>query len=86
MTFHMDWRKAVRLGVLAAVLSTTTALATPAFADKVLTMAIPGNQALDNLDPRTLLTTNHQAVQMAIFDSLVRSKGADIVPGAAEKW
>ncbi|MGN6685452.1 MAG: peptide ABC transporter substrate-binding protein [Devosia sp.] len=85
MTFHMDWQKAVRLGVLAAVLS-TTALATPAFADKVLTMAIPGNQALDNLDPRTLLTTNHQAVQMAIFDSLVRSKGPDIVPGAAETW
>ena len=54
--------------------------------DKVLTMPVPGNAALDNLDPRVLLTTNHQAVQIAIFDSLVRSKGTDIVPAAAEKW
>jgi oligopeptide transport system substrate-binding protein len=53
---------------------------------KVLTMAVPGNAALDNLDPRVLLTTSHQAVQMAIFDSLVRSKGSEIVPAAAEKW
>src|SRR5262245_58920565 len=53
---------------------------------KVLTMAVPGNAALDNLDPRVLLSTSHQAVQMAIFDSLVRSKGTDIVPAAAETW
>ena len=55
-------------------------------ADKVLTMAVPGNAALDNLDPRVLLSTSHQAVQMAIFDSLLRSKGTDVAPAAAEKW
>ena len=54
--------------------------------DKVLTMPVPGDAALDNLDPRVLLTTNHQQVQIAIFDSLVRSKGTDIVPAAAESW
>lgn len=85
MTFHSVPRKAVLIGLMAAVLS-TSAFTAPAFADKVLTMNVPGNQALDNLDPRVLLTTSHQAVQMAIFDSLVRSKGADIVPAAAEKW
>jgi oligopeptide transport system substrate-binding protein len=64
-----------------------TMLAGQAWAEsKVLTMAVPGNAALDNLDPRVLLTTSHQAVQMAIFDSLVRSKGTDIVPAAAENW
>jgi oligopeptide transport system substrate-binding protein len=85
MTFHFVSRRALWIGLVAATL-TSTALSRPAFADKVLTMAVPGNQALDNLDPRTLLSTNHQAVQIAIFDSLVRSKGADIVPAAAEKW
>ena len=73
------------MGLLAAALG-TTAFTAPAFAANVLTMAVPGNAALDNLDPRVLLTTSHQAVQMGIFDSLVRSKGADIVPAAAEKW
>jgi len=85
MTFHSVPRKALLIGLMAAALS-TTAFTAPAFADKVLTMNVPGNAALDNLDPRVLLTTSHQAVQMAIFDSLVRSKGADIVPAAAEKW
>jgi oligopeptide transport system substrate-binding protein len=85
MTFHSIPRKALLLGLMAAALS-TTAFTAPALADKVLTMSVPGNQALDNLDPRTLLTTNHQAVQIGIFDSLVRSKGADIAPAAAEKW
>ena len=76
------------LGV-AAVIATlgATMLAGQAWAEsKVLTMAVPGNAALDNLDPRILLSTSHQAVQMAIFDSLVRSKGTEIVPAAAEKW
>jgi len=85
MTFHLSSKGMLAAGLLAVALG-TTAFTAPAFADKVLTMAVPGNQALDNLDPRTLLTTNHQAVQMAIFDSLVRSKGSDIVPAAAEKW
>jgi ABC-type transport system substrate-binding protein len=85
MTFHSIPRKALLLGLMAAALS-TTAFTAPALADKVLTMSVPGNQALDNLDPRTLLTTNHQAVQIGIFDSLVRSKGADIAPAAAEKF
>ena len=40
-------------------------------ADKVLTMAVPGDAALDNLDPRVLLSTSYQAVQMAPFDSLL---------------
>jgi oligopeptide transport system substrate-binding protein len=53
---------------------------------KVLTMPVPGDGPLDNLDPRVLLTTNHQQVQIAIFDSLVRSKSTDIVPAAAESW
>lgn len=85
MTFHSVPKRALLIGLMAAALS-TTAFTAPAFADKVLTMSVPGNAALDNLDPRVLLTTSHQAVQMAIFDSLVRSKGADIVPAAAEKW
>jgi len=85
MTFFFSPKRMVAVGLLAAALG-TTALATPAFADKVLTMAVPANQALDNLDPRVLLSTSHQAVQMAIFDSLVRSKGPDVVPAAAEKW
>lgn len=85
MTFHSVPKRALLLGLMAAALS-TTAFTAPAFADKVLTMSVPGNAALDNLDPRVLLTTSHQAVQMAIFDSLVRSKGADIAPAAAEKW
>src|SRR5579871_3352167 len=85
MTFHYSSKRMLAVGLLAAALG-TTAFTAPALADKVLVMAVPGNQALDNLDPRTLLTTNHQAVQMAIFDSLVRSKGSDIVPAAAEKW
>src|SRR5215510_4969452 len=85
MTFAFSPKRMAAIGLLAAALG-TTALATPAFADKVLTMAVPANQALDNLDPRVLLSTSHQAVQMAIFDSLVRSKGPDVVPAAAEKW
>jgi oligopeptide transport system substrate-binding protein len=85
MTSHISPRRLAVLGALVALLG-TTALASPAFADKVLTMAVPGNAALDNLDPRVLLTTSHQAVQMGIFDSLVRQKGKDIVPSAAESW
>ncbi|HEX4296737.1 MAG TPA: peptide ABC transporter substrate-binding protein [Devosia sp.] len=90
MTFHSVPRRALWLGLAAAALS-TTALTAPALADKVLVLpvgvgAVGASVALDNLDPRVLLTTAHQAVQMAIFDSLVRSKGPDIVPAAAEKW
>ena len=85
MTYLFSSKRMLAVGLLAAALG-TTAFTAPAFADNVLTMAVPGNAALDNLDPRVLLTTSHQAVQMGIFDSLVRSKGADIVPAAAEKW
>ena len=86
MTFLVSPRRILAGALLVAALG-TTALTPAAFAaDKVLIMAVPGNAALDNLDPRVLLTTSHQAVQMGIFDSLVRSKGADIVPAAAEKW
>lgn len=75
------------LGVALAVAAFGAALVGQArAADKVLTMAVPGNAALDNLDPRVLLSTSHQAVQMAIFDSLLRSKGTDVAPAAAEKW
>jgi oligopeptide transport system substrate-binding protein len=53
---------------------------------KVLRMAVGGGAGLDNLDPRVLLSTNHQDVQTAIFESLVRSVGNDIRPGMAERW
>jgi oligopeptide transport system substrate-binding protein len=86
MTFLRSKRQMLGVATVVATLGATM-LAGHAWAEsKVLTMAVPGNAALDNLDPRVLLTTNHQAVQMAIFDSLVRSKGPDIVPAAAEKW
>ena len=73
--------------LLATALGTAT-MALPVLAQdaKVLTMTVGGGVGLDNLDPRVLLTTNHQAVQVALFDSLVRSVGADIKPGAAETW
>jgi oligopeptide transport system substrate-binding protein len=79
--------KSQMLGVALAVAAFGAAFVDQArAADKVLTMAVPGNAALDNLDPRVLLSTSHQAVQMAIFDSLLRSKGTDVAPAAAEKW
>ena len=49
-------------------------------------MAQPGETGLDNLDPRVHISTNHQFVQIAIFDPLVRSRGSDFEPGAAESW
>jgi oligopeptide transport system substrate-binding protein len=86
MTSLRSKRHILGVAIVVAAFS-GTAFADHASAEgKVLTMAVPGNAALDNLDPRVLLSTSHQAVQMAIFDSLVRSKGLDIVPAAAEKW
>jgi oligopeptide transport system substrate-binding protein len=91
MTFFRSKGKILGAALVVAAMG-TTACTSLAWADgKVLTLpvgvgAVGGSAALDNLDPRVLLTTAHQAVQMAIFDSLVRSKGADIVPAAAEKW
>ena len=46
----------------------------------------PGETGLDNLDPRVHISTNHQFVQIAIFDPLVRSHGSDFDPAAAESW
>ena len=45
-----------------------------------------GNTDLGNLDPRTLLSTDHAAVQTAFLESLVRVYNAEIVPGMAENW
>jgi oligopeptide transport system substrate-binding protein len=91
MTFLQSKRTILGGAILAAALGSTALTGGALGADKVLTLpvavgAVGGSAALDNLDPRVLLTTAHQAVQMAIFESLVRSKGPDIVPGMAEKW
>ena len=92
MTSLVINRRTAVAGLLASV-AASAAMMNGAFAQdgaKVLVLPVGvggvGGVALDNLDPRVLLTTNHQAVQIAIFDSLVRSKGADIAPGAAETW
>src|SRR5262245_34317964 len=53
---------------------------------KVLTMAFEAGAGLDNLDPRTLLTDDHGEVQNGFLDPLVRTRGSDIIPGAAESW
>ena len=45
-----------------------------------------GRTGLDNLDPRVHISTNHQFVQIAIFDPLVRSRGTGYDPAAAESW
>ena len=71
---------------LAVALAGTGAALPAAAQEKVLTVAQPGETGLDNLDPRVLLSTNHQFVQIALFDPLVRSRGSDFVPAAAESW
>ncbi len=86
MTSMRSRRHILAATALVAAFGTTTLAGDAWSQDKVLTMAVPGDAALDNLDPRVLLTTNHQQVQIALFDSLVRSKGPDIVPAAAESW
>lgn len=92
MTSLVINRRTAVAGLLASV-AASSVMMNGAFAqDARKVLVIPtavgasGGGALDNLDPRVLLTTAHQAVQIAIFDSLVRSKGADIAPGAAETW
>jgi oligopeptide transport system substrate-binding protein len=78
--------------VAAALLAAASALAplSPAMAEKVLTMSVggttQGNTDLGNLDPRTLLSTDHASVQTAFLDSLVRVYNNEVVPAAAEKW
>jgi oligopeptide transport system substrate-binding protein len=90
MNLLINRRQAIA-GMLAAT-AATSAMMNRAFAQEAKVLVLPvgvgstGAGALDNLDPRVLLSTNHQSVQIAIFDSLVRSKGADIAPGAAESW
>ncbi|QIG48775.1 peptide ABC transporter substrate-binding protein [Nordella sp. HKS 07] len=91
MTFNLT-----RRSFTAALLSSTIAAAVPmsavfAQAKKTLTMAIgtaggENSVGLDNLDPRVLTSTNHMAVQTAMFESLVRANGNKIEPGMAEKW
>jgi oligopeptide transport system substrate-binding protein len=83
---NMRSRRQILAAVVVAAFGAITFAGDGWSQDKVLTMPVPGDAALDNLDPRVLLTTNHQQVQIAIFDSLVRSKGTDIVPAAAESW
>ena len=84
MTLLVINRRTAVAGLLASV-AASSVLVNAAYAQEAKVLTISGI-TLDNLDPRVLLTTDHQAVQMAIFDSLVRSKGAEIVPGAAESW
>jgi oligopeptide transport system substrate-binding protein len=78
-------RRTAIAGMLAGVAATSLTV-NRAFAQEAKRLVLATPEALDNLDPRVLLTTNHQSVQIGIFDSLVRSKGADIAPGAAESW
>jgi oligopeptide transport system substrate-binding protein len=91
MSYLVMNRRTAIAGLLAAT-AASAAFVERAMAQDVKRLVLPvgvggtGGVALDNLDPRVLLTTNHQAVQIAIFDSLVRSKGAEIAPGAAESW
>lgn len=47
---------------------------------------IPVNAGLDNLDPRVLTSTNHQLVQFAMFEPLVRTHSGELMPGMAESW
>ena len=47
---------------------------------------IPVNAGLDNLDPRVLTSTNHQLVQFAMFEPLVRTHAGELMPGMAESW
>jgi oligopeptide transport system substrate-binding protein len=78
-----------RAWIAGALVAAATSLA-PVIASaqdaKVLTMALESAAGLDNLDPRTLLTTDHGSIQMAFLDPLVRTHGSDIIPGAAESW
>ncbi len=70
-----------------AALVAALGMSAPAIAaDKILTVAQPGETGLDNLDPRIKISTAHQFVQIGLFDPLVRSVGPDIEPGAAESW
>src|SRR4051812_42251009 len=80
--------KHLRHWPIAIALAATVAFAGahPAAAQKVLTVAQPGETGLDNLDPRVHISTNHQFVQIAIFDPLVRSRGTGYDPAAAESW
>ncbi|MEQ1770208.1 MAG: peptide ABC transporter substrate-binding protein [Devosia sp.] len=78
-------RRTAIAGLLAGVAATSLTF-NRAFAQETKRLVLATAEALDNLDPRVLLTTAHQSVQIGIFDSLVRSKGADIAPGAAESW
>lgn len=86
MTFFQISKRFLATAMLATALSTAAFTGQAAAQAKVLTMPIPGGAALDNLDPRVLLSTNHQAVQTAIFESLVRSNGPNLEPGMAENW
>ena len=76
------WPSAIALAATVAFAGTLPAIAQ----EKVLTVAQPGETGLDNLDPRVHISTNHQFVQIAIFDPLVRSRGSDFDPAAAESW
>ncbi len=81
MTHLRHWPTAIALAATVAF-----AGALPAMAQKVLTVAQPGETGLDNLDPRVHISTNHQFAQIAIFDPLVRSHGSEFEPAAAESW
>ncbi len=84
MRHRHHWPQALALA--AAVALTGTAAIPAAAQEKVLTVAQPGDTGLDNLDPRVHISTNHQFAQIAIYDPLVRSRGSDFEPAAAESW
>lgn len=73
-------------GLMLGLACATASLTAAAADQKVLTMAFEAGKGLDNLDPRTLLTDDHGEVQNGFLDPLVRIRGSDIEPGAAESW
>ena len=77
-------------GLLLAAASVLAPLSPAMAQGKVLTMSVggstQGNTDLDNLDPRTLLSTDHAAVQIGILGTPGALYSADIVPGMAESW
>ena len=76
------WPTAIALAATVAFAGTLPATAQ----EKVLIVAQPGETGLDNLDPRVHISTNHQFAQIAIFEPLVRSRGSEFEPAAAESW
>lgn len=81
--FIKSWGRILVIFVMFLVLLGSQALYVAA-AEKVL--HIPVERGLDNLDPRVLTSTNHQLIQFAMFEPLVRTHAGELMPGMAESW